>query len=60
MIQHIQLNGVDNAVLRAAQKAPEKYPDLVVRVAGYSAYFTQLDKGTQDSIVERHEQILAA
>ncbi len=60
MIEHVQINVVDNVVLKAAQKAPEKYPDLVVRVAGYSAYFTQLDKGTQDSIMARHEQTLAA
>ncbi len=58
MIEHVQINVVDNAVLKSAQKAPEKYPDLVVRVAGYSAYFTQLDKGTQDSIIARTEQVL--
>ena len=59
MIEHVQINVVDNSVLRAAQTAPEKFPDLVVRVAGYSAYFTQLDKGTQDSIMARTEQVLA-
>jgi Pyruvate-formate lyase len=47
-------------VLKAAQKAPEEYPGLAVRVADYSAYSTQMNKGTQSAIVSRHEQILAA
>jgi pyruvate-formate lyase len=59
LIQHVQINVIDNTVLKAAQKEPEKFPDLVVRVAGYSAYFTQLDKTTQDSIIHRTEQVLA-
>ena len=59
LIQHVQINVVDSATLKVAQKEPEKFPDLVVRVAGYSAYFTSLDRQTQDSIIARTEQVLA-
>jgi formate C-acetyltransferase len=51
--QHIQINVVDDATLRAAQRKPEDYRDLVVRVAGYMAYFTELDKEVQDAIIYR-------
>ena len=51
--QHIQINVVDDATLRAAQENPEEYRGLVVRVAGYLAYFTELDRHVQDSIIER-------
>lgn len=51
--QHIQINVVDDETLRKAQIDPENYRDLVVRVAGYMAYFTELDKGVQDIIIER-------
>jgi len=47
---------VDSETLRDAQKHPEKYTNLVVRVAGYSAYFVDLSKGLQDSIISRTEQ----
>jgi pyruvate-formate lyase len=57
-IPHIQFNVVDSAVLRDAQEHPEKYPNLQVRVAGYSAFWVDLPKGTQDSIIARSEQIL--
>ncbi len=50
---HIQFNTVDTATLLAAQKNPEGYRDLVVRVAGYSALFVSLDKATQDDIIRR-------
>ena len=43
------------STLRAAQKEPEKYRDLTVKVAGYSAFFTQLYKELQDSIIARTE-----
>ncbi len=59
MIEHVQINVVDTAALKAAQAEPDKFPDLVVRVAGYSAYFTSLDKQTQESIIQRTEQVLA-
>jgi formate C-acetyltransferase len=51
--QHIQINVVDDATLRAAQENPEEYRGLVVRVAGYLAYFTELDRHVQDSIIAR-------
>jgi formate C-acetyltransferase len=53
---HIQFNVVTADTLRAAQKEPEKYRDLIVRVAGYSDYFCDLTKGLQDEIIERTEQ----
>ncbi len=52
---HVQFNVVDTAVLKDAQKNPEKYSDLLVRVAGYSAYFTQLNKEVQEEIIQRTE-----
>ncbi|MBM3176200.1 MAG: hypothetical protein FJZ93_10910, partial [Chloroflexi bacterium] len=55
-ISHIQFNVVDKATLLDAQKHPDKHPDLIVRVAGYSAYFVDLSKGLQDSIIARTEQ----
>ena len=56
---HIQFNTVDTDTLLAAQKNPEQYRDLVVRVAGYSALFTTLDKATQDDIIRRTVHDLA-
>ncbi len=53
---HIQFNVVDRATLIDAQKNPEKYKGLVVRVAGYSAMFTTLSKSLQDDIINRTEQ----
>lgn len=52
---HVQFNVVDRSILLAAQKEPEKYRDLVVRVAGYSAQFVSLDKSVQDDIIMRTE-----
>ncbi|MGL4792014.1 MAG: choline trimethylamine-lyase, partial [Anaerotignaceae bacterium] len=49
----MQFNYLDNAVLVEAQKHPEKYRDLVVRVAGYSAFFVELCKDVQDEIISR-------
>lgn len=49
----VQFNVVDKATLRDAQAHPEKYRDLVVRVSGYSAYFTDLGKAIQDEIIAR-------
>jgi len=51
--QHIQINVVDNETLKKAQKKPEDYKGLMVRVAGYMAYFTELDKSAQDAIINR-------
>jgi formate C-acetyltransferase len=50
---HIQFNVLNTEILRDAQKNPENYRDLVVRVAGFSAFFTKLHKGVQDEIIER-------
>jgi len=52
---HVQFNVVDAARLRAAQKDPEQYRDLIVRVAGYSDYFCDLAKALQDEIIARTE-----
>ncbi|MBO5938524.1 MAG: glycyl radical protein [Clostridia bacterium] len=53
---HMQFNVVSRETLRDAQKHPEKYKSLVVRVAGYSALFTTLSKGLQEDIINRTEQ----
>jgi len=50
---HVQFNTVDTETLLDAQEHPERYRDLVVRVAGYSAYFVELSKGLQDHIIDR-------
>jgi formate C-acetyltransferase len=52
-IHHIQFNLVSTETLRAAQERPEEYKDLMVRVAGYVAYFVNLSKGLQDGIIAR-------
>lgn len=53
---HIQFNVVSRDTLIEAQKNPEKYKTLVVRVAGYSALFTSLSRSLQDDIINRTEQ----
>ncbi|EFL86109.1 pyruvate formate-lyase [Desulfovibrio sp. 3_1_syn3] len=53
--QHIQLNVVDAATLRDAQKHPEKHAFLTVRVAGFSVFFTTIDPRTQEEIIARTE-----
>ena len=55
---HVQYNVVSRETLRDAQAHPEKHRDLIVRVAGYSAFFNVLSKQTQDDIIERTEQVL--
>ncbi|HPE18007.1 MAG TPA: glycyl radical protein [Tenuifilaceae bacterium] len=52
---HIQYNVVDANTLRDAQKFPEKYRDLIVRVAGYSDYFNDLGEALQNEIIRRTE-----
>jgi len=52
---HIQFNVVTAATLREAQKHPEKYRDLIVRVAGYSDYFNDLGEDLQNEIIRRTE-----
>ena len=54
----MQFNIVSGDTLLAAQKNPQEYADLLVRVAGYSAYFTQLSRDVQQDIIERTEEKL--
>ena len=54
-LYHIQFNVVDTETLINAQRTPEKYGDLMIRVAGYSATFVDLHKDVQNSIIERTE-----
>ena len=49
--QHLQINIVNAETLRAAQREPDKYRGLVVRVTGYSAYFVALDRQSQDLLI---------
>ncbi|WP_461812239.1 trans-4-hydroxy-L-proline dehydratase [Faecalimonas sp.] len=53
---HIQFNVIDKETLIEAQKHPDEYKDLIVRVAGYSDHFRNLSKALQDEIIERTEQ----
>ncbi len=55
---HVQYNIVSREILLDAKRNPEKHRDLVVRVAGYSAFFTTLSPDTQDDIIARTEQTL--
>lgn len=52
---HIQFNVISAQTLREAQKHPEKYRDLIVRVAGYSDYFNDLGEALQNEIIRRTE-----
>ena len=53
---HIQFNVIDKKILLDAQKSPNDYRDLIVRVAGYSDHFNNLDRELQDEIINRTEQ----
>lgn len=53
---HIQFNVVDSATLKNAQTHPDEYRNLLVRVAGYSDYFVDLDQDHQEEIISRTEQ----
>ncbi|MTI68869.1 MAG: glycyl radical protein [Firmicutes bacterium] len=53
---HIQFNVIDKETLIDAQNNPDEYNDLIVRVAGYSDHFNNLDKALQDEIIQRTEQ----
>jgi len=55
---HAECNIVDEKVLRLAQKDPEKYRSLSVRVAGYSAYFVNLDPAMQEHIIQKTKNLL--
>lgn len=52
---HVQFNIMSSATMRAAQKKPEDYKDMLVRVAGYSAYFVELGKKLQKDLIQRTE-----
>ena len=54
-----QFNVLNTETLRQAQKQPQLYKNLLVRIAGYSAYFTELSKDLQDDIIARteHEEV---
>ncbi|MGM0216596.1 glycyl radical protein [Enterococcus sp. AZ109] len=54
---HVQFNVISREKLMDAQKNPDKYKNLVVRVAGYSAHFVSLDKSIQEDIIARTEQV---
>ena len=54
----LQLNAVNLDKLLDAQKNPENYSRLIVRIWGWSAYFTELDKKYQDHVIARHEYAL--
>jgi formate C-acetyltransferase len=54
----VQMNVVDRETLIRAQREPEKYRNLCVRVTGYSAFFTQMGQRAQDEMIRRTEQAL--
>jgi formate C-acetyltransferase len=53
----LQFNIVSTDTMKAAQQNPAEYRDLVVRIAGYSAYFTELPKPMQDDLIARDEHM---
>jgi formate C-acetyltransferase len=55
---HVQYNVVSRDTLIDAQLHPERHRDLIVRVAGYSAFFNVLSRKTQNDIIERTEQTI--
>ena len=52
---HLQGNSVPTEMLKDAQEHPEQHKDLLIRVAGYSAFFVELCKESQDDIIDRSE-----
>ena len=50
---HIQLNSIDKEVLKSAQKEPENYKNLMIRISGHSNYFVVLDQTLQNALIER-------
>jgi formate C-acetyltransferase len=55
---HIQYNVVGGDQLREAQKEPDKYKNLVIRIAGFSAYFVELDNALQNDLISRTDQMI--
>jgi formate C-acetyltransferase len=56
--KHVQFNVVNKEEMEDAKVHPDEHPELVVRVAGYSAYFTRLTPGIQDEVINRTSQVL--
>ncbi len=56
---HIQVNSVPTEVLRDAQLHPEQHKDLLIRVAGYSAFFVELCPESQNDIIDRSEYVVS-
>jgi len=54
----VQYNVVRSETMRAAQKDPDSYRNLVVRIAGYSAYFVELNRDCQNDIIRRTENTI--
>jgi formate C-acetyltransferase len=54
----IQYNVVSSETLKAAQRDPDSYRNLVVRIAGYSAYFVELNRDCQNDIIRRTENVM--
>jgi formate C-acetyltransferase len=54
-IWHVQFNVINRDTLIAAKKDPQKYRNLIVRIAGYSAYFVDLSPDLQDDLIARTE-----
>lgn len=52
---HVQINVVSAETLRDAQEHPENYRDLIIRVAGYTAFFTEISRDLQDDLIARVE-----
>jgi formate C-acetyltransferase len=57
-VHHIQFTTVDRNMLVDAKEHPENYPSLQVRVAGFAAYFIDLDSHLQDAIIDRTAQCM--
>ena len=57
---HVQFNVLDAGQLEAAMAEPERHADLIVRVTGFSAYFTQLTRNVQEDLVRRYQRDVAA
>ncbi|MBR2832268.1 MAG: glycyl radical protein, partial [Oscillospiraceae bacterium] len=56
--KHVQFNVVDRTEMEDAMAHPEDHPELIVRVAGYSAYFVRLPASIQREVIDRSEQQL--
>ena len=55
MGMEVQINVISTATMRAAQQDPDKYKDLVVRIAGFSVYFVEMHRTGQNDLISRTE-----